>query len=288
LKPNTRRDYAAPVLDRADRGAPRLSRRMAVILEPCEAACLGLVAVDWEVVVVAPAGMGDLVDAAAELGGASASHARRLASLWLVLVVLAPAGLDLLVKSLYPPPSRVAFIDAVRRAADASAREASRLLADYFHDHPELTQGSTRRAEFGSRRLAVNRATEAAVAPEQERFRNSRESHQAVIDGLRFLSPAIVFQQAADALAGNDAGRYRSFTAAVEAHRDALRRFFAPAFVSDAPFTDFDAVPAFDFRDGSFGTTVKEASLVTFALLVPIALFISGGVAALRRPLLGR
>jgi len=39
---------------------------VAVILEPREAARLGLVAVDRECVVVAPAGMGDMIDAAAE------------------------------------------------------------------------------------------------------------------------------------------------------------------------------------------------------------------------------
>lgn len=221
-------------------------------------------------------------------GGSSASQALGLAGLWLVLVVLAPAALNLVVKSLYPLPSRIVFVDAVRRASDASAREASAVLADYFHDHPELSRGVTRRAEIGSRRLVVNTATEAAARPEQERFRRRNESQQVVIDGLRFLSPAIVFQQAADAISGNDASRHRSFVEAVEAHRAELRRFLAPYLVSDAPFTRFDAVPAFAYRDLSIRMVVKEALLGLLALLVPCALLIAGGIMGLRRPLLER
>jgi ABC-2 type transport system permease protein len=221
-------------------------------------------------------------------GGSSASHALTLAGAWLVLVVLVPAGLNLVVKQLTPLPSRIAFVDSVRAASDASARNAAELLKDFFHDHPELAPGVTRRADAGSRRLAVNQATEAAVAPDTQRFEERNQSQQAMIDGLRFLSPAILFQQAANMLAGTDPSRHRQFMGAVEAHRAELRGFFAPAFVSDAAFTGFDEVPAFVYRDDSVGAALNEALLGILALLVPVAVLIMGGGVALRRPRLER
>lgn len=209
-------------------------------------------------------------------GGSSAGHALVLASLWIALVILAPAGLNL------------AFVDAVRQASDASTRKASTLLADYFHDHPELARGATSRAQFGSRRLAVNMATEAAVRPELDRFRGSNESQQGLIDRLRYLSPALLFQQAANALSGNDSARHRQFLDVVEAHRAEGRRFFAPAFVSDAAFTGFDEVPSFTHRDDQVGIVVKDASVGILLLLVSIAFLSIGGAIALRRPPLER
>jgi ABC-2 type transport system permease protein len=221
-------------------------------------------------------------------GGSSASHALSLAAAWLVLVVLVPGSLNLAVQQADPLPSRVSFIDAIRRASDESARTAGELLKDFFHDHPELAPGLTRRADVGSRRLAVNQATEAAMRPEQEDFRRRNQSQQTLVDSLRFLSPAIVFQQAANALSGNDPSRHRDFEQAVEAHRAELRRFFAPHFVSDAPFTQFDDVPAFVHSDPPLGPAAKSVPFDILALLVPIALFVAGGAAALRRPLFER
>ncbi len=216
-------------------------------------------------------------------GGSSASHALLLAGAWLVLVVLMPAGLDLVVKQLTPLPSRIAFVDSVRAASDESARNAAELVKDFYHDHPELAPGATRRAEVGSRRLAVNQATEAAVEAEPRRFTERAESQQALIEDLRFLSPAIVLQQAANILSGNDRNRHRKFMAAVEAHRAELRAFFEPAFVSDAAFTRFDEVPAFRFRDASVDASLEAAAIAAATLVVPTALLILCGAASLRR-----
>jgi ABC-2 type transport system permease protein len=221
-------------------------------------------------------------------GGSSASHALRLVGAWLVLVILVPAGLNLVAKQVAPLPSRITFVDAVRQASDASARKASELLKDFFHDHPELAPGVTRRADVGSRRLALNQVTEAAMAPDIQRFQDRNERQQAVIDRLSFLSPAIVFQQAANLLSGNDQRRHRLFLAAVEGHRAELMRFFQPAFVSDAAFTGFDDVPAFEFRDVSIDAATEKSAMAASILLMPIALLIFGGVGALRRPPLER
>ncbi len=76
--------------------------------------------------------------------------------------------------------------------------------------------------------------------------------------------------------------------AAVEAHRAELRGFFAPAFVSDAAFTGFDEVPAFQFRDSSLAAATKEAIIAALTLVVPMVLLILGGLLALRRPRLER
>ena len=53
-------------------GSQIAARRVAVVLEAGQAAGLGLVGVDREGLVIAPAGMGDMIDAAAERAPAPA------------------------------------------------------------------------------------------------------------------------------------------------------------------------------------------------------------------------
>jgi ABC-2 type transport system permease protein len=213
-------------------------------------------------------------------GKSSATNALTLAGLWLLFVVLIPSSLNLAVKTLYPLPPRIAFINALRQASDESSRKTSDLLQSFLHDHPDLAAGSTRRAEFGSRRLAVNAATEAATEPLRRSFAEQNEHQQAMIDHLRFLSPAILFQQAGAELAGNDPARHRRFLAAVETHRTMIKQFFGPAFVSDALFAEFDEVPPFVYVEEPPALVVpRVATGVIFLVLASLALAALGVIA---------
>jgi ABC-2 type transport system permease protein len=217
-------------------------------------------------------------------GGSSAANALGLVSLWLVIVIVIPASLNLVVKQVFPLPSRIDFLNDLRHASDDSARKAGELLKSFLHDHPEHAFGTSRRAEFGSRRLTVNHATEAATGPLKQRFTEQNERQQAMIELLRFMSPAIVFQQGTNELAGNDQARHRRFMAAVEAHRAKVKDFFRPAFMADAAFSDYETVPSFDYREDPLVGTVPEALIGLFLLTVPALALCALGLIALRAP----
>ncbi|MGH8549731.1 MAG: DUF3526 domain-containing protein [Methylococcales bacterium] len=133
--------------------------------------------------------------------------------------------------------------------------------------------------------MAVNAETERVLAPTQQRFRAQSAAQTALIDRLGFLSPAIVFQQANNALSGNDQARHRHFLDAVAAHRVKVKQFFDPRFVSDEPFTAYDEVPRFEYEDLDIHRISRRTISGILILLAPTLLFGIWGGCLLRRPI---
>ncbi|MCI0601041.1 MAG: DUF3526 domain-containing protein, partial [Beijerinckiaceae bacterium] len=220
-------------------------------------------------------------------GGSSAGNALLLASAWLILAIVLPAAINTAAKQAYPPPSRIEFINSLRQASDESARRGNQLLKDYLFDHPELVKGKQgtegeSHAEFYSRLLAVNAATEASIAPAKRHFAGQKERQLELISWLRFVSPAIVVQVAGNEVAGSDQARHRRFMDAADAHRLEVKQFFEPYFLSEAAFDGFDNVPPFRYFDQPFETVTSSAGLACHILLVLSLLLVAAGAVAMR------
>ena len=220
-------------------------------------------------------------------GRDSAANALGLATIWLIFVIVLPGCLNLLVKQLYPLPSRVAFINALRETTVQSERQGSSLLQKYLYDHPELTRdhGKSEGDDFFSTLIAVNAETERVLAPDLRRFRSQSLAQNALIDQLAWLSPAIVFQQTANRLSGNDGARHRRFEEAVAAHRQKVKAFFDPKFVSEARFTEYDQVPRFDYQEFDFDSIARRSLFGILVLIFPTVLFALLGWHWLGRPI---
>jgi ABC-2 type transport system permease protein len=221
-------------------------------------------------------------------GGTSESNALVLAGCWIVLVILIPASLNLTLKQIYPLPSRVAFLNAVRGASADAERMGSKLLENYLQDHSDLAPGDKKENanDYIETLIAVNAETDRAVDPLKKLFQEQQDRQLALIEKLSLVSPAIVLQQAANLLSGNDQARRLKFMAAVETHRKEVRRFLDPAFVTEAPFTGYDSIPPFKYNDSFFGVKVSRlagdiATLAGFSLMLA-----AWGWRALGRPIL--
>lgn len=57
---------------------------------------------------------------------------------WLLLLILLPAMVNVAVELTHPQPSRITYVDAVRKPLVWPAPKAAMLLAQYLEDHPEL------------------------------------------------------------------------------------------------------------------------------------------------------
>ena len=124
--------------------------------------------------------------------------------LWGAFVVLFPAGLNLTLKQLYPPPSRAAFQDDLRDGTDDATRRGSQLLAQYLEDHPELAPAgpAANENDFFRTRFAVNAEVERLAAPLRAAFAAQLARQQTVIERLRWFSPVLVLHHSALTLAG--------------------------------------------------------------------------------------
>jgi ABC-2 type transport system permease protein len=206
----------------------------------------------WTLVIVAYGVFWFAVSVAvAAFGRGSATNALTLAGIWLTLVVVLPSVISMVATSLYPVPSRVEMIQAIRVASDDANGQGSRLLARYYEDHPELAGGGADQAmtDFNTIRLAVSDEVERRVAPETERYKTQLARQQSVIDRLRVLSPAILAQDALSDVSGTGAARHRHFVSQVEAFHDAFRAFLSPLVFQRAKVLDHARLPTFQYRE---------------------------------------
>ncbi len=245
----------------------------------------------WAVVVTAYGAFWfSLAALVASIGRGSATSATVLASAWLVLVVMLPSLFNLAVTTIYPVPSRVEMVQAMREASDDASAEGSKLLASYYEDHPELATGDAEQAmtDFNMIRVAVNDDVERRVRPVVERYERQIAAQQSAIDRLRFLSPAILMQEALNDLSGTGTARHRHFVNQVDRFHAEWRGYFTPLIFQRAQVASFDEVPRFAFVEESTGDVARRAGVGLAGLMLPAALIGWIGLARLRRyPVVG-
>ncbi len=208
----------------------------------------------------------------------SATNALTLAGCWLTLVMVLPSVANLAATSLYPVPSRVEMVQAMRTAGKEAQARGSQLLSQYMEDHPELAPGGAKpQADFATISYAVQMEVDRQVQPILDRFDAQVNKQQAFVDGFRFLSPAILAQVAINDLAGTSLGRYQHFSRQVDAFFDQWQAYFLPRVFQKAKLSsaDLSQLPSYQFVEESDSAILARvgSSLAGLALLSIAVLF---------------
>jgi ABC-2 type transport system permease protein len=215
-------------------------------------------------------------------GRSSSTNATILAGMWLALVVLLPSLFNLAVNAMYPVPSRVEMVQAMRVASDDANAQGSKVLARYYEDHPELATGDAAQAmnDFSVVRVAVSDEVERRVRPVIDRYEQQIARQQLAIDRLRFLSPAVILQDGLNDIAGTGVARHRHFMAQVDRFHREWRAHFTPLIFQKAKLTSFDNVPRFRYQDESTANVAGRVAVGLFGLAIPATLI---GIVGWRR-----
>jgi ABC-2 type transport system permease protein len=200
-------------------------------------------------------------------------------------VVMLPSLFNLLVTAVYPVPSRVEMVQAVRVASDEANAAGSQVLARYYEDHPELATGDPAQAmnDFSIVRVAVNDDVARRIRPVIDRFEQQVRSQQAAIDRLKFLSPAVLLQDALNDISGTGTERHRHFMAQVDRFHQRWRDYFTPLIFQRVSFTAFDEVPRFAYGDEATGAVAARIAWSLAGLAVPATVIAWVGLVRLRR-----
>jgi ABC-2 type transport system permease protein len=217
-----------------------------------------------------------------------ASSARVLAGAWLALVIVGPAILNVAVKSIYPVPSRVELIGAMREASNAATAQGSALLGRFYQDHPDLTPRSdsldledfmSRTYSGAGRRGPGPRSGGGALRDPARRPAGAGGAPSGAL--ARDRSP----QEALSDIAGTGLARYRRFRDQVAAfHRD-WQAFLLPKIFQRALLTraDYDAMPRFSYREEPDRDVSRRLLGGLAGLLVPLGIVWGAVVIGLRR-----
>lgn len=212
------------------------------------------------------------------LGHSSATNAVILASVWIGFVVVLPAVVNLTATTLYPVPSRIEFVTAMRGESQAADKRGSELLARYIEDHPEIgaaadTKNEDGKDDFAMLSMAKNDLVARALQPVQDRFNAQLMAQQAVISRFRFVSPAILMQESLFVISGTGISRYRSFVTQVEQFHAEWRSYFTPRMFEKRAVTvnDVTAAPEFDLKDETLADISRR-------LMAPLLFMLVGSV----------
>ena len=212
-------------------------------------------------------------------GNTSAYNAAVLVIAWLSFVIIIPAVLNTLIVTANTAPSRIEYVDTLRDKTDVINASSSKVMAQYFQDHPELANkngadktGVTAGNEttnlpstsYSTKKIAKIIATEKAMQPYDDAFQAVLIAQQKQADQFSYLSPATIVQGALFDLSGNGLMRHQDFIAQVLSHHKTLRYFyqqriivahqqgdFSPCEGCNARITvpDLTQVPQFTYQD---------------------------------------
>lgn len=201
------------------------------------------------------------------------TSATALAGLWLAVVLVIPGLLNVAVQSASPVPSRLEFVTTMRAASSDASKASAELLAQYYHEHPELSANGEQ-SGFMPSFYAAERDVERRLQPLMADFDQRLAEQQRLVTGWRFISPAVLAQEAFIELAGSGLERQRS---AVRQARTLLTDWhgaLAPKLFLGTPLVaeDYDTLPTFSFVEPPvslqrFGFTTLGLSLPSFLAL---------------------
>jgi len=218
-------------------------------------------------------------------GKSSAANAVAVCVCWVALTLIVPSALHMAAGALYPVPSRVEMIHAMRESSKEAAARGSLLLARYLEDHPELSPGgATAAPDAASRALAVQQETDRLMAPVLERFDRQLQGQRNLLDRFRFLSPAVLVQGAMNDLAGSGTERFELFRVQADSFLSRwreifARKVFAKQMISASEIQD---LPQFSFQEEDSRTLLLRVFSALTGILLPAALLLFAGIRAMR------
>jgi ABC-2 type transport system permease protein len=215
----------------------------------------------------------------------SATNALTLAGVWLGLVLVMPSVANLVATSLYPVPSRVEMVQAMRKAGKEAQSKGSMLLAKYMEDHPELLPaGEKPQGDFASISYAVQMEVDKQVQPVLDRFDAQVEKQQKFVDQFRYLSPAILAQSAINDLAGTSLGRYQHFSRQVDGFFEQWKGYFLPKVFAKVKLrsTQMSELPQWRFVEESDAAIVGRVSMLLAGMSVLTALVMGWAYARMK------
>jgi len=226
------------------------------------------------------------------LGRTPAFNATAVVALWLALVLIAPALIHASATAMHPVPSRVEMIQAMRLASDEANAAGSQILAQYFQDHPEMADlaGSGGGNEFWVQSFAVQAEITRQTAPVQGLFDRQLARQQALVDRWRFLSPAVLAQEALNDVSGTGAGRFRHFREQAESFHTEYVDFFMSRAMAGQRFRpdDYENFPAYEYTPEPLRAAVTRVGISLAGIGVPAVVFLLIGFGLLRTERLTR
>ncbi len=180
---------------------------------------------------------------------------------WAGFTLIVPAGITAVAESVYPAPSRLAYLAEAREAENETRLQEADIANQFIIDHPEmLVNESSEIPAFVRTAFLVNSTVDEATKPLLDAFEAEAQRRDASLAWMRFLSPAIITHALFNDVAGTDSARHRRYMQAARDFKSAYREKAGPYVVAGQrlPTEEFAALPTFKFEEEGFDSLLRR------------------------------
>ncbi|MGB4771677.1 MAG: DUF3526 domain-containing protein [Chitinophagaceae bacterium] len=215
-------------------------------------------------------------------GWSTSTNAFVLTGCWMFFLLIVPVLINMIANIIYPVPSRTKYTAQYWTESVVHERtERSKILDRYFQDHPELvvrrdTLDITKEWQelFGFYKAIVAQleTTDSMLAPLTNEYNVKMAVRKRLVEKASLFSPAALFKNSLDNLAGTSDGRYQVFYEQAEQRRKAFNEFLRQKIFQEDLMTKEDVAKLPEFQQTMI--VVKDADYFSEFVMVAYVLFI--------------
>ncbi|MBC54510.1 MAG: hypothetical protein CMQ34_11815 [Gammaproteobacteria bacterium] len=175
-----------------------------------------------------------------------------LLSLWLAFVFIVPSGASAILETVYPTPTRLAYLAEARETENETRLQESEIANRFILDHPEmLVNDEAEIPAFLRSSFLVTNTVDQATRPILDEFEAAAQRREASVGVIRYLSPAIIVHGLFNDLAGTSAARHQRYVQQVRAFKADYSERVGPGIVAGQPLSmaEFESIGGFSFQD---------------------------------------
>lgn len=200
----------------------------------------------------------------------SSKNAMTLIGFWLLIVLIIPVTVNQLSSSLYPSPSRLSMLNEIRQKNREVEKKQEEILDSYLRDHPELANTSDDKDYgFWHKYYASQDILKEQISPLIQKHESALENRQRITSMMKYLSPAIIFQESFTKLAGSSTQDYEHYKKQVIKYTDTWRGHIVPLLFSDVKYSAelYRKRPLFEYKSLNYNRLVLINVLITLIMI---------------------
>ncbi len=199
---------------------------------------------------------------------------------WAGFTLIVPASIAAVAESVYPAPSRLAYLAEAREAENETKLREADIANEFILDHPEMLVNETSEIPaFVKSAFIVTSTVDEATKPLLAEFEAEALKRDASLDWMRFLSPAIITHTLFNDVAGADSGRHQRYMKSARAFKAAYGEKAGPYVIAGnrLPTEEFASLPTFRFDEEGIGGVLSRhlGALVFLVFMAGFLLFLA-------------
>ena len=183
------------------------------------------------------------------LDKSSSQNVILLLGTWLLFVLIIPSFVNILSSSIYPSPSRVAYVTAKRDIEKEFGKKEEAILEKYYEENPTENDNGSKTTDrfrrYWNKNFILLDEKNKFMDAFESKFEDQSKNQRKFANSLSWFSPAILLQYTMNEIAGTDTEHYLNFQNEAKVFQKEWTEYFYAKYKNHQKLTveDFNNFP---------------------------------------------